>query len=388
MIATRPMPGAVLALFSQDDHPEASWRLIAEPERRFVEDVVKADFLDPGWLSLEELAALSRDDRRRRQIHLERWHSYRPLVRTRQVTNALMQLASWPDPQPSSTAEQTPVPVITGAPGTGKSKLLNQVAAEAIALAATDRRLLGGGDRDDGSGIRSHQFAVVRLSLPGRVQDKQLFARLCESIGVPSGADAHGSFERAIYRHGIRFVLIDEMQFINFDGQHGRYVHDALKSIQNMGVRLILAGHNIREMLKEQTLATREAARLQSEARWSWIDLSAYPHKTKQDLREWKKLLAAYEGRLRLAGHPEGDRVFTEEFEEYIWVSTLGYANHLSTLLTKASVIASKAPSQRITRDVLDAATIEIRAQKGREARLHLWEAGRFSWSTGFGWQD
>lgn len=360
--------------------------MVSPSERRFVEEVLRLHLVDPGRIGLVDARALRGDDKRRRQIALDRWHNYRPLVHTSQVVTAIMQLDSLPDPEGSKTSELTPVPTITGPPGAGKTKLLNYVAARAIALDATDRRLGGGSDDSAEEGIRPQRFASVRMSLPGRVQDKQLFVRLCESINTPYGQDPHGSFERAIERHGIRYVFIDEMQFINFDGQHGRYVHDALRSIQNMGVRLIAAGHSMREMLGRQTVAAREAARTQTEARWSWIDLHRYPHESERDHRDWSRLLRCYEDRLRLVGHPEGTTVFTREFEEYIWAVTLGYANHVSTLLTKAAVIASKAPSQTITRKVMDAATVEIRAQKGRDARLRMWEAGRFPWSTEFGW--
>jgi hypothetical protein len=386
------MTPALGALFGDDPDPARSWALVDPSEKRLVEEIVFANSVDPGSRSLAELRVMGADQRRLWQTHVGRWHSDWPFLRTQSIMRAELLLDSLPTPAPGVAADLIPVPVITGRPGTGKSKLLKQVVARAIAQSGWDSRL----EHDHQSPtirpqfeahhlhIHPHPLSVVHLRLPGRVRDKELFDRLCKRVGAIPGADPRDAFESAILRNGIHTVALDEVQFINFDGQHGRYVHDALKAIQNLGVRLIMSGHNMREQLREQKTPARQGALVQSEARWDWVDLERYGHSTKAERSQWVWLLTQVESRLRLAGHEHGDTVLSVDFEEYLWVRTLGYMNHLSALIIRACVTASKTPSQRITREIFDALTAGVRAEKGRAMRVQLWESGHFNWNSDF----
>ena len=90
---------------------------------------------------------------------------------------------------------------------------------------------------------------MIYHSADGNPMVKTFFTHLCHEIGVPAGSDPQVAFRLAVLRHGIQTVFIDEVQMINFDGQHGMYLHNALKALQNMNVRVILAGHNVRRLL-------------------------------------------------------------------------------------------------------------------------------------------
>ena len=386
------MTPALRALFGDDPDPARSWDLVDPREKRFVEEIVFANSVDPGSMSLADLQALGPDQRRLWQTHIGRWHSDWPFLRTQSIMRAELLLDSLPTPAPGVAADLIPVPVITGRPGTGKSKLLKQVVARAIAQSGWDSRLqqdyesprIKSQSEAHHLHIHPHRLSVVHLRLPGRVRDKELFDRLCKQVGAIPGADPRDAFQSAILRNGIHTVALDEVQFINFDGQHGRYVHDALKAIQNLGVRLIMSGHNMREQLREQKTPARQGALVQSEARWDWVDLRRYGHSTKAERSQWVWLLTQVESRLRLAGHAHGETVLSVDFEEYLWVRTLGYMNHLSALIIRACVTASKTPSQRISRDIFDALTAGARAEKGRAMRVQLWEAGNFNWKADF----
>lgn len=383
---------ALGALFGDDPDPARSWALVDPSEKRLVEEIVFANSVDPGSRSLAELRVMGADQRRLWQTHVGRWHSDWPFLRTQSIMRAELLLDSLPTPAPGVAADLIPVPVITGRPGTGKSKLLKQVVAKAIAQSGWDSRLqldhqsptIRPHSKAHHLHIHPHSLSVVHLRLPGRVRDKELFDRLCKRVGAIPGADPRDAFESAILRNGIHTVALDEVQFINFDGQHGRYVHDALKAIQNLGVRLIMSGHNMREQLREQKTPARQGALVQSEARWDWVDLERYGHSTKAERSQWVWLLTQVESRLRLAGHDHGETVLSADFEEYLWVRTLGYMNHLSALIIRACVTASKTPSQRITRDIFDALTAGARAEKGRAMRVQLWESGHFNWTSDF----
>jgi hypothetical protein len=387
-----PLPDAARGLFGEDPEPDRSWSLIDIREKTLVCEIVFAANQDPGLVGTDERKKLGPDQRRMRQTVVEAWHRDWPFLRTQKIIDTEVLLDSLPVPTPGEAADLIPVPLITGRPGSGKSKLLKQIVARAIALSAWDRRLA----IDYGSalsnpylassrlGISSHSLSVVHLRLPGRLRDKELFERLCKKVGTIPGSDPRDAFEQAILRNGIRTVALDEIQFINFDGQHGKYVHDALKNIQNLGVRLIMSGHNMREQLGEQNTPARQGALWQSEARWDWVDITRYGHSTKLERRQWKWLLEQVEARLRLGGHEPSEPVLSIEFEEYLWVRTLGYMNHLSALVIRACVTAAKTPSERVTRQILDAMTAGARAEKGRRVRIQLWEAGRFNWGSDF----
>lgn len=373
----------VLELFGDDPHPEASWRLLEATDQGFIEQIALRAGDDPGRLTPTELRNLDADTRRRRERSLQQWYQSWPYMRTRQYRLAERRIAALPEPKPGRVPDLLAAPFVTGESGVGKTFFLKHVAARAMAQCAWDRRL----DLEDGlieadPMYRSTWRPVIWHSLQGNPTPKTLFRTLCQSIGAPTGDDPHASFTQAAHRHGVRWIFLDEMQMVNYDGQYGRYLHDALKALQNQGFRLVMGGHNMRSVFRRQKTAAQNAARMQSEARWAFVDFSRYEHRSVQQVKEWRTLLGRLDDRLRLAGHEPGERVLSAQFEEYLWVSTLGYANSLATLITDACIGAMQTPSQRITRALLDDSGVEDRVAQGRHERIRLWESGRLSWST------
>lgn len=372
----------IRAFSGKDEHPELSWTYLHRDDRAWIESIVLAGGDDPGILTTAELKRLGGDDQRRRLRRLEDWYKVWPYARTQQVIRIERHLNSLPAPRPHLDHELLDVPLITGAPGTGKTFLAKREAVRALCRAAWDRRL------DDEEPMSRAQSLVapdwrpvVFHSTDGNPRVKEFFTHLCAEIGAPAGTDPQAAFRMAVLRHGIQTVIIDEIQKINFDGQYGMYLHNAIKALQNMNVRVILAGHNVRQKLGQGKTAAQNATQAQSVARWAFLELERYPHETKEQIAEWRYLLRTLETRIRLAGHEPGEPVFSETFEQHLWVTTLGYMNALATLITAACVTASYTREQVITEQIIDSIVLNERVEPGRKQRLQSWRAGLFNWA-------
>ena len=373
----------------EDPEARATRSLLSARDQAFIDRVDRVGLLEPPRVTIAQLTAMSVDERFLYDDDLGHWHAAMPFYESATAADAFLQLDLAAPSSPGPAADLEAVLVVTGRPGVGKSKILQQRTKTLMLRAARLERLKAArgrpsfyADRSNRPGGVLYQFApVVHISLDRRVNEKGLFRALCDSVHYPYDDDPQKSFADFVDAAGTRTVIIDEIQFVNFDGQTGRYVHDALKWITNGGRQLILGGHNMRWLMRPQTVPAREASRLQSDGRWQLIDVDKLAYTGAAERADWIGLLQAIECRIKLAGHDEGEPVLSDEFAEYLWVVTLGYQNHLATLLKKALTAASRTSRQRLTMKILDAVGVEKRAQTHRQQRLTVWREGQFPWT-------
>lgn len=372
--------------FGNDEHPEESWGYLHPADKAWIKRIALAGGEDPGVLSTAELRTLGPDAQRRRQLQLEDWYKAWPYARTGQLKALERHIGTLPRPRPQFDDELLDVPLITGPPGTGKTFILKRQAVLALCLAARDRRLEieSRGPAFSRPLIDPDWRPVVFHSTDGNPSVKAFFKDLCEKLSVPPGPEPQAAFRLAVLRHGVQTVAIDEVQMINFDGQKGMYIHNAIKALQNMNVRVILAGHNVRSKFERRKTAAQNATQTQSIARWAFLDLSRYAHRTEAEIIEWRSLLRTLESHLRLAGHEPDEPVLSKTFEQHLWVTTLGYMNHLAALLNGVCLTGAQTTRQVITAEIIDSIQLAERARPGRAERLRAWRAGTFDWTMDF----
>ena len=368
-----------------DDHEEESLALLTEEDRDFVNRTERNYLIDPGWLTPKQAATLSNDERAYRDWQLSLWHGAFPYVDTAQVRFASLQLGTVAASDPGAAAPLRAVSLLTGPPGTGKSTILQHRAALLMKKAAQLRRIQldrrANGLPVELEALRGVFRPVVHISLLHSVTDKQLFTMLCRALQWPAGDDPWGNFISGAAACGTQAVLIDEIQFIDFKYLASRNVHNALKSISNYGVRVVLCGHGVEAALEETRKSVAfETARDQSLGRWETIQIGRLEYGTEAERTDWADLLRQVEVRIRLSGHEPGERVLSGDLAEFLWVSTKGYLNSLSTLVTKTIELASLTKRQRLSETLFERLQVEKRSDRLRAERVALWRSGKFDW--------
>jgi len=312
------------------------------------------------------------------------WHAALPLLGTRAVRSTMLELDMAGTSADYHEMHSQRVSVLDGEPGVGKSMIARHHAAFEMTRLARLHYLRFQRDQTPADGHRGasrNDFRpVLYLHLDGAVTKTELLRTMCDRLNWPVDRDLPGSLSRAMKTLGTKLVVIDELQFVNFDGKTGRQVHNALKWITNNGIRLVLSGNDIDWVLGDRGGAERESSRRQSRGRWIPLTIPRMPYATKEDRADWAMVLTAFEERLRLAV-PHRPGWLSEDLAAYTWASTLGYLNSLTTLILNAASRAALTRTEVIDRNLLDRITLEGHPEEGRRNRLALLDAGELSFS-------
>ncbi len=358
------------------DDPDAEQEhlgLLTVEDRKWVDDIYGHGTPDPGRLSVAQLSKLSARDRERYAMRRTEFLRMSPLVKTSIVEDVMGHLETMASSAIQSDLHQQDVPILDGEPGVGKTMILKTHAAEEMQRLALQRSI----DLEDGKVEPVETFRpVVLVHLRGPMTRYELIRLLCDELAWPHDRNPIPAFQRAIKHFGVRVVMIDEIQHVNFDGKTGRDVHNIIRWMSNIGLRVILAGTAVDWVLQGSNHGAMDVAARNSRGRWVRLDVPKFDIGTAQQRDEWLSVVDAFANRLRLANAPTDPSWLADEFGDYLWERTQGYFNALVLLVNLASAAAIKNGTERIDRKLLDSRKVEFEVERQRPRRMAKFDAG------------
>ncbi|MBT1665414.1 AAA family ATPase [Curtobacterium flaccumfaciens] len=352
---------------------------LSAADRAFIEETEGQRVFDPGTRTLDEIRAMSADERVLYQHQRAQWHASMPFVYTAQAEPAMQALTVSALAASGSPRHQRGVPVVSGPPGVGKSFIVRQFAVNELRRLARLDHLLGHAPDPDRS-FDVAERAVLYIVLEDGVDVRGMYFTILRELGWPAERrDPSVQVQRALHACRTRLLVLDEIHNVKFDGATGRHVHLALKWLTNIGTRVVLCGNDIGWMLTDRLKGPGESSRRQSQGRWIPIPVTPMPYDSAAARSAWGDLLYEYELRLRIPGQPAREGWLCVELADYFWVSTLGYLNSLATLIDSAAAAVAWDGTEHITRIVLDNILLEEHVQSGRTARISMLDQGRFN---------
>ncbi|RPE77794.1 MULTISPECIES: ATP-binding protein [unclassified Frondihabitans] len=325
----------------------------------------------PEQLTLAQLDDLSDRDFDAYNQRRNRWHANPGIIPTPQMTYIKDNLRDIVNTNHHTGEKVRGAIAIDGPPGHGKSTIVNSYLMD---FQATE--LVKGARTPDGS----ERVPIIRISLKERSTDKEIGQKMCTFLGLPtngSSKEIHDRLLRAVKACRTRIIFIDEIQFLSMEGASGRRMQNYFKFLANeFPVTLVFAGHGVRAANSMLEGGARDAAREQTESRWTYLDVAPFRIDTEENRLAWWELLLNLEDRLVLSDKYRG--MLSEEFADYVFARTQGRIQSVFTLVNRAAGRAIYTGEERFSRALLDAVKIEAVVEKNREAHLHGLRAGMF----------
>lgn len=267
-----------------------------------------------------------------------------------------------------------PSAVLDADAGVGKSTTINEYLRdyERSELRRFDDRTANGDQR----------IPVCRIGMTAKSGLKPLTANLLRFYGGPQAeyvsynrSELYEIVQNYVFRCETRIVFVDDVHFLDPNSRDGLAVSNFFKGWTNdLGIGLIMAGVDLaRRGIYTEGMAMGTSM-AQNGRRWTPITMAHYTNKGRKGRRDWKDLLGAYEANLILAEHKPMDLI---GLADLMHDRTGGYLVSLNHLITRASALAIRRGTERITRDIIEVVPLDFAAEAFWEARAQSNLKGR-----------
>ncbi|GAA3684770.1 TniB protein [Yimella lutea] len=315
-------------------------------------------------LTVEKLQTLSDDEREDYNEARMVWNANPPAVKTAQLNNAFDVIEQVMASNRRDGDRLRGSVVIDAAPALGKTTIATRYARE------FHRRTL----RRHGPSTREgHQrLPVAFVPLDAGITLKGLNQKILSFYGHPGATRASTSRLGALAVDCVRscetqLIIIDDIHFIDFKHRNGRDVSNHLKGLANeMPVTFIYVGVRLTEKrFFDEGLIGEDASYAQTSRRSTRVPIAPFSISSDAGFRAWVQLLSTLESHLILLDAAPGMLVgHAKELDR----RTQGCIGSLTNLLDRASYVAIRNGVERITPEVLAAATGDNAAETSARA--------------------
>lgn len=234
--------------------------------------------------------------------------------------------------------------IISGAAATGKTTAIKQLGR--FHELRTRARFPGDDSR----------IPVVYVTAPPKGSPRKLAMEFARFLGLPmlnprmNVTDISDAVCQVLIDARTDIVVVDEIHNLNLDTRAGEELSDHLKYFtEHLPATFVYAGIDV----ERSGLFTGTRGR-QLAGRCGVIHTSAFP-----DATEWRQLVAAMEGTLRLHCHPPGTLVAEAR---YLHRRTGGMIGSLAHLIRAAAIQAMLDGTEHLTRALMDTVLIDYAA--------------------------
>jgi hypothetical protein len=357
-----PQIPEALAVNERDWNPstKTGWFAMAEAPAR----------TRPPALSAEQIAELSRPQRRRYNEARALWHANLGPIRTPQIDTVFDELDEICGSNRQDGDKVKPAAVLDALPGLGKT-----TAAIAFGKAFhRDQIDLYGPDVTVADGCWQ-RIPVVYLGLTSNTTMRSLNAMLCRFFGLPGAnrgtADllAHRAAE-CVAQCKTRLIIVDDVHFLDINRRDGREVANHFKWLANtFPVTFLFVGVGLRARgLLDEGLSGADAAFSQTARRWNVLTLQPFEIHTVNGRRTWRQLLLGIEHELVLAHSARG--MIAKELADYLFIRSTGHFASLMSLISRGCYKAIKTGTEALSAELLDSVRIDEAAETAR-TELH-----------------
>nr|WP_255427650.1 TniB family NTP-binding protein [Yimella sp. cx-51] len=249
------------------------------------------------------------------------------------------------------------IPAISGPNGAGKSTLCHQWAANYYREQVAPFRRDGGVHRwEPTPGLTADVAPVVWVNLQANAQVAEVDVQILQFLGLGLSGVVRELSTRAVkamIRHRVRVLLIDDVHLLNLTRNGGRDVLDHLKHLNTElgehGGSLVLVGANLHTT--SLVTDTQIAARLRV------YQLKPINLDSREERERWSAVVRAAEPGLTPV-LPAARTGFLDQHAQLLHDLSGGDPGHLITVLKEAAINAIITRYGTITDEILEASTV------------------------------